>query len=111
MSSRMRSATLKKDSISVQLKEKIKSIFFSSQGMPIVLCILTVAILFVLFRMKGIEMNYQLSNIEKDIDKIRIEGKELKARRARMLSINNLRKMAKNHELTQPKQTQIIVIP
>lgn len=111
MSSRMRSQTLKKDNFSVQIKEKLKSIFFSSQGMPIVLCVLTVAILFVLFRMKGIEMNYQISNIEKDIEKVRIEGKELKAKRARMLSINNLRKMAKNHELSQPKQNQIIVVP
>lgn len=111
MSSRMRTATLKKDNFGQQLKEKMKSIFFSSQGMPIVLCILTVAILFVLFRMKGIEMNYQLTNIDRDVERVKTEGKELKAKRAKLLSTTNLRKMAKEHDLTQPKQNQIIVIP
>lgn len=111
MSSRMRTAGAKKIDITSAIKEKFKSVFFSAQGMPIILCLITIAILFVLFRMKGIEMNYQITTLDKDVEKVRVEGKELKAKKAKMLSINNLRKMAKAHDLAQPKQNQIIVIP
>jgi hypothetical protein len=89
----------------------MKSIFFSAQGLPIVLSLVVITILFVLFRMKGVEMNYQLSSISKDIEKVKVEGKELKAKKAKLLSVNNLRKMARSYKLQQPKQKQIIVIP
>ncbi|OIQ18446.1 MAG: hypothetical protein BM556_09325 [Bacteriovorax sp. MedPE-SWde] len=108
MASRTRSKkTVKKSPI----KEKLKSVFFSAQGLPIVLSLVLITILFVLFRMKGVEMNYQLSSISKDIEKVKVEGKELKAKKAKLLSVNNLRKMAKSYKLQQPKQKQIIVIP
>ena len=69
------------------------------------------AILFVLFRMKSVEIDYKVSDVNKDIEKVMLENKELKAKKAKMLSVKSLKKMAKNHGLSQPKQDQIIVIP
>jgi cell division protein FtsL len=69
------------------------------------------AVFFVVFRMKGIELEYKLTDINKDIDIITIENKELKANKARLLSINRLHEMAKKYEMKQPGQAQIIFIP
>lgn len=109
MSSRMRTKTKTKTNSS--FKEKLKSIFLSAQGLPIVLSLVVITVLFVLFRMKGVEMNYQISSVSKDVEKVKVEGKELKAKKAKLLSVNNLRRMARVHQLQQPKQKQIIVIP
>lgn len=68
-------------------------------------------ILFVLFRMKGIEMEYKLSDINRTIDNVSLENKELKAQKARLLSVNQLNQLAKKFDLKQPGQGQIIVIP
>ena len=92
-------------------KEKWKMIFFTSEGMPIILSIIVITILFILFRMKGIEMNYKISSLSRDIEKVKIEGKELKAKKAKLLSAKNLRRMARNYNLSQPQQHQIIIIP
>ena len=67
-------------------------------------------ILFVLFRMKSIEMDYKISSMNKDIEKVVLENKELGAVKAKLLSVRNLKKMAKKYDLKQPKQKQIIVI-
>ena len=94
-----------------QLGKKIKDIVFSSQGFPIFLSFTTLAILLVLFRMKNVEMDYKISKSNRDIEKVLLDNKELKAKNARMLSTEKLRRLAVAHELDQPKQDQIIVIP
>lgn len=94
-----------------QLGKKIKEIIFSSQGFPIFLSFTALAILFVLFRMKNVEMDYKISKTNKEIEKVLLDNKELKAKRARMLSSEKLRKLASMHNLDQPKQEQVIVIP
>lgn len=91
--------------------QKIKEIIFSSQGFPIFLSFTTLAILFVLFRMKNVEMDYKISKANRDIEKVLLDNKELKAKNARMLSTDKLRRLADLHNLDQPKQDQIIVIP
>jgi len=101
----------KKSSEKIQLGKKIKEIIFSSQGFPIFLSFTTLAILFVLFRMKNIEMDYTISKTNREIEKVIMDNKELKAKKARMLSADKLRKLAMAHHLDQPKQDQIIVIP
>lgn len=95
----------------IQLGKKIKEIIFSSQGFPIFLSFTTLAILFVLFRMKNVEMDYTISKTNREIEKVVLDNKELKAKKARMLSADKLRKLAMAHHLDQPKQDQIIVIP
>ena len=107
MASRMSRSKSKNESIGA----KIKGVLLSSQGLPIVLSLVVITVLFVLFRMKGIELNYEIATVKKDVEKIRVEGKELKAKKARLLSVSNLRKMARNYNLAQPKQHQIIVVP
>jgi len=101
----------KKSSEKIQLGQKIKEIIFSSQGFPIFLSFTTLAILFVLFRMKNVEMDYTISKTNREIEKVIMDNKELKAKKARMLSADKLRKLAMAHHLDQPTQDQIIVIP
>jgi hypothetical protein len=103
-------ASGKKTSEKFQLGNKIKEIVFSSRGFPIFLSFTTLAILFVLFRMKNVEMDYKISKTNRDIEKVLLDNKELKAKNARMLSTERLRRLATAHHLDQPKQDQIIVI-
>jgi hypothetical protein len=105
MASKVRSAE------KVQLGKKIKEVIFSTKGFPIFLSFTTLAILLVLFRMKNVEMDYTISKTNREIEKVVLDNKELKAKKARMLSADKLRKLAMAHHLDQPKQDQIIVIP
>lgn len=107
----MATKSSKKASLTSQLLDKIRTIVFSSQGFPLFLTFTLLAVFFVVFRMKGIELEYRLSDINKDIDRISIENKELKANKARLLSVNKLHEMAKKYEMKQPGQAQIIFIP
>jgi len=109
--SNSKSRAKSKSGLGSAISDSFKNVFLSSQGMPIMLTLSVLGILFVLFRMKGIELNYKISNKNKDIDKIALESKELKAKKARLLSVKNLRIMAHKYDLKQPKQSQVIVIP
>ncbi len=93
------------------LKEKLFEVVFSSKGFPIFLSFVVLAVLFVLFRMKNVEMDYKISKTNKDIEKVSLDNKELKAKKAKMLSPEKLRRLASLHSLDQPKQDQIIVVP
>ena len=104
-------ASPKKSVEKKQFGLKIKEVVFSSRGFPIFLSFTTLAILFVLFRMKNVEMDYKISKSNRDIEKVLLDNKELKAKNARMLSTDKLRRLAVAHHLDQPKQDQIIVIP
>ncbi len=73
---------------SQSLIDKTKAIFFSSKGFPIILTFTVLAILFVLFRMKGVELDYQVNYINKEIDEVSVENKDLKARKARLMSVD-----------------------
>lgn len=90
---------------------KIKELILSTKGFPIFLSITALAVLLVLFRMKKVEMDYAITRTNKEIEKVLFDNKELKAKKARMLSAEKLRKLAAVHKLDQPKQEQIIVIP
>jgi len=81
------------------------------QALPFTLTFTTLAILFVAFRMKGIEQAYSLNNINQDIEKAIIRNKELKAQRAREMSVPKLREFAVRYDLKEPGPEQIILIP
>ncbi len=100
----------KKDSLVKVLKAKIKDELFSAQGLPLALAFTTLAVLFVLFRMKGVELDYKISEINASIEDATSENKDLRASKARLLSTGNIRLLAQKHGLAQPKQEQIIVI-
>ena len=96
----------KKNSMSMNMKE----FFMSNQVFPFVLIFFMIGFSFVLFRMKGVDLDYKIADLRKDIEYVGQEGKELKARKARLLSVKRLRKLASQYGLAQPKQKQIIVI-
>ncbi len=89
----------------------IKSILLSSQGFPIFLSITGLAIMLIMYRMKAVEQDYAIINTNQEINRLSQENKELKAHKARLLSINSIKEFARLHNLHQPEQTQIIVIP
>lgn len=61
--------------------------------------------------MKGVELDYKITSVNKDIEKVVLDNKELKAKKARLLSVKRLRTLASKYDLKQPKQKQIIVLP
>ncbi len=95
----------------VKFSVRIKSILLSAHGFPIILTIGMMAVLFVLFRMKSVELDYKFVETKKQIEKSLLTQKDLKAKQAKFLSVKNLRELAKKHNFSQPKENQIIVIP
>ena len=81
------------------------------KALPFTLTFTILAVAFVGFRMKGIEQAYELNNIENDISKAIIRNKELKAQRAREMSVPRLREFAVKYDLKEPGPEQIILIP
>lgn len=93
------------------LNNKLIEFLFNPQALPFTLTFTILAVAFVGFRMKGIEQAYELNNIENDINKAIIRNKELKAQRAREMSVPKLREFAVKYDLKEPGPEQIILIP
>lgn len=93
------------------IKQFAQKYLFSSQSLPFVLTFTFLGIFFVLIRMKGIEQDYQFNELTKATNQAKAENKELKAERARMLSVKNLRVFAKKFNLQEPDEKQIVIIP
>ena len=68
-------------------------------------------VMFVLIRMKGIEQDYKYNEIVKNSKIKQIENKELKADRAKVLSVKKLKSFAKDNKLKEPDEKHIIIIP
>lgn len=89
----------------------LKRNLLNSQTFPVVFILAMLGILLVLFRMKSVENDYKINELVERIDEKQHELKELKAIKAKQLSIKNLRKISNKYDLQTPKQAQIIVIP
>lgn len=102
----------KKTSVKKNVKalDQVKKVVFSSQGFPIFLTLSIICVMFVIYRMKTVEIDYKSTDLDRKIDKVTLENKELKAQKARQLSVKKLKAMARKYHLSQPKQSQIIVI-
>ncbi len=94
-----------------KFNNRLLEFLFNPKALPFTLTFTTLAVLFVGFRMKGIEQPYSLHNIEQDIYKATIRNKELKAQRAREMSVPRLREFAVKYDLKEPGPEQIILIP
>jgi hypothetical protein len=94
-----------------KFNSRLMEFLFNPQALPFTLTFTTLAVLFVGFRMKGIEQAYSLNNINSDIQKVLIRNKELKAHRAREMSVPKLREFAVKYDLKEPGPEQIILIP
>lgn len=94
-------------------QNKFKSIknFIHSNSMPLIITMTTVAILFVLIRMKGIEQDYEYNEISKIHKNEKDDNKELKAYKAKLLSVKNLKSFSNKFKLKEPKDNQVIIIP
>lgn len=90
--------------------EKIKSFILSAKVLPLVLVFTLTGFLFVMFRMKSLELDYKISGVNKEIKAKILDNKELKAKKAKLLSVKNLRRMASKFKFSEPNQEQIIVI-
>lgn len=95
----------------LKFNNRLLDFLFNPKALPFTLTFTTLAILFVGFRMKGIEQAYLLNNINDDIQKSTIRNKELKAQRAREMSVPRLREFAARYDLKEPGPEQIILIP
>ncbi len=95
----------------IKFNNRLMEFLFNPKALPFTLTFTTLAVLFIGFRMKGIEQAYQLNSIESEIDKASIESKELKAQRAREMSVHKLREFAVKYDLKEPGPEQIILIP
>lgn len=95
----------------IKFNNRLIEFLFNPKALPFTLTFTTLAVLFIGFRMKGIEQAYLLNSIESDIDKASIESKELKAQRAREMSVHKLREFAVKYDLKEPGPEQIILIP
>jgi len=102
---------LRKKGTAFKFNNRLLEFLFNAKAIPFTLTFTTLAVLFVAFRMKGIEQAYQLNNIESEIQKATIRNKELKALRAREMSVPKLREFAVRYELKEPGPEQIILIP
>ena len=96
---------------SFKFNNRLLEFLFNARALPFTLTFTTLAVLFVGFRMKGIEQAYLLNTIEQDIHKVTIKNKELKAQRAREMSVPRLREFAVKYDLKEPGPEQIILIP
>lgn len=84
---------------------------FNSHTLPLIFTISVLGIFFVLIRMKGVEQDYQYNDLAKKITLQKTENKELKAKRARELSVKNLKAYADKYELNEPDEKHVIIIP
>ncbi len=90
---------------------KVVQTLFHPQVLPFTLTFACMAVLFVTIRMKSIEQAYHLDGHDRALEKAWVENKELKAQRARMLSVRRLREFAEKYGLKEPGPEQIILIP
>lgn len=102
---------LRKKGTKFKFNNRLMEFLFNPSALPFTLVFTTLAVLFVAFRMKGIEQAYALNHINSDIQKAVINNKELKAQRAREMSVPRLREFATKYGLKEPGPEQIILIP
>jgi len=90
---------------------KVIQTLFNPTVLPFTLTFACMAVMFVTIRMKSIEQAYQLDGLDTAVEKAVVQNKELKAQRARMLSVRRLREIAEKFSLKEPGPEQIILIP
>ena len=93
------------------LTNKVKNFFLNSKAMPLVFAFSVIGIMFVLIRMKGVEQDYTFNELENRVKIQQLQNKELKAKRARHLSMKKLKALADKYELNEPDEKRIIIIP
>ncbi len=78
--------------------------------LPLVFFVGFFSFLFVLIRMKNVDQDYEYNNLIIEIEDKILENKELKAKKAKLLTVENLKKIGQKNSLMPPKEDQVIVI-
>lgn len=91
--------------------DKLKDFLLNSKTLPLIFSFSVLGIMFVLVRMKGVEQDYSFNEIEKRTKIQRVQNKELKAKRARELSMKKLKAFADKYDLSEPDEKRIIIVP
>lgn len=107
----MRRATRRTNTKSNLFTSITSRLFTNSKILSHVISFSTLGILFVLIRMKGVEQDYKFNDLTKKIQMATIEDKELRAEKANLLSINNLRRFAIKFNLKEPDEKHIVIVP
>lgn len=94
-------------------KRKItkKKSFFEPKHIVYLIIFASLSVGFVYSRMRGVELQYQVNKLVKQIENESQTNKKLKAQKADLMSVRNLKKIASKYKLKEPTQKQIIVIP
>ena len=90
---------------------KIIPLFKNGNTLSMIIAFVLISFFAVMFRMKGVELDYKINKRDKELRKVVLENKELKAKRARELSIESLNNLANKHKMKEPSQKQVIVVP
>ena len=93
------------------LKKKQSKNFFHPKYFVYIIILVCLSIGFVYSRMRGVELQYQVNQLVKEIELENQTNKKLKAQKADLMSVRNLKTIAKKYKLKEPTQKQIIVIP
>ncbi|OFZ14317.1 MAG: hypothetical protein A2X86_05565 [Bdellovibrionales bacterium GWA2_49_15] len=97
---------------SIKKKKLFKdSKLFNSKILLFFTLAISLASLFLMFRLKNVELDYEIAAITKQIDLFKTENRDLHARKARLLSSENLKKLAWKLGFVEPKSEKIIVVP
>ncbi len=91
--------------------KSIANKLLTSNTLPLIFVVAVLGIMFVLIRMKGIEQDYKYTDLGKRLGIQKIKNKELKAQRARELSVKKLKAYSKKFNLNEPDEKHIIIIP
>lgn len=92
-------------------KTLVYTIFGSLKNTIFFFLFVSLAVAYVVVRMRGIELDYAVHLANKEFKEINIKNKEFKAERASLLSIERLRKISIENNLSAPNQNQVIVVP
>lgn len=92
-------------------KDNLKSFFKDSVTLSIMIIFILIAFAAVTYRMRAVELDYEKTKIRKQKKETITRNKMFKAKRAKLLSIENLNSYAKKLKMAEPKPKQIIVIP
>lgn len=92
-------------------KKGIAKPIFQPKHLIYIFVFICLGVGFVFSRMRGVELQYQVNKIVKSIENEKQENKKLKAEKADLLSVRNLKQIALKYNLKEPTQKQLIVIP
>ncbi len=89
----------------------LKLLFFHSEFSPLVFSFLLLGLSYVVIRMKNVEQDYALHDLQKKVRLVTKDLTALETQHAELLSVQNLRRWSKENQLIIPGPERMIIIP